>query len=116
MSGRNLKQHIADRVRLARKEAGFTQTQLATVLGLHRVAITNIESGQRDISATELVMLAETLGVSVGWLACEAETAKQTELSAWKAGYLEASLVALRAAEKLHARARQPSATKAVTP
>src|SRR4051794_34630206 len=59
---------IAGRLRLARERAGLTQGQVAKILGLHRPSISEIEAGRRSVSAEELDLLAETYGVSVGWL------------------------------------------------
>ncbi len=42
-----------------------TQEDVAQVLGVHRVAVTEIEAGRRKLSAVELVLLAEWLGCPV---------------------------------------------------
>ena len=66
-----LKQQIAGRMRVARENAGLSQGQVARLLGVHRPTISQIEAGQRRVSADELPKLAKLYGVSVGWLTCE---------------------------------------------
>lgn len=62
---------IAARVREARVAAGLTQGQVARLLGLHRPSVTEIEAGNRAVSAEELVRLASLYDVDVAWLAGE---------------------------------------------
>jgi transcriptional regulator with XRE-family HTH domain len=62
-------QQIANRLRLAREQAGLSQGQVASKLSLHRPAISEIEAGRRKVSAEELVSFAELYGVDVNWLA-----------------------------------------------
>jgi transcriptional regulator with XRE-family HTH domain len=59
---------IAERLKEARKLAGVSQGYVATILGLHRPSISEIEAGNRRVSADELVRLAEIYDVSVAWL------------------------------------------------
>jgi transcriptional regulator with XRE-family HTH domain len=59
---------IASRLREARKIAGFSQSQVAKILGLHRPSISEAEAGNRRVSAEELVKLAELYDVSATWL------------------------------------------------
>ena len=59
------------RLREARKMAGLSQGQVAQMLGLHRPSITEIEAGNRRVSAQELVQLAEIYDVSTSWLLSE---------------------------------------------
>ena len=51
--------HYTDVAREAREYLGYTQEQIADVLGLSRPAITLIESGERKVSAVELKKLAK---------------------------------------------------------
>jgi transcriptional regulator with XRE-family HTH domain len=51
-------------VRQFRKDAGLTQTELATRVGLGRTSITNIELGQQHLSLHLLYALASALGTS----------------------------------------------------
>jgi transcriptional regulator with XRE-family HTH domain len=64
--------HIAERLKEARKLAGISQGNVATLLGLHRPSVSEIESGNRRVSAEELVRMAEIYDVSVAWLLGEA--------------------------------------------
>lgn len=59
---------IASRIREARKMAGLSQTQVAKMLGLHRPSISEIEAGNRSVSAEEIARLAEIFDVSASWL------------------------------------------------
>lgn len=63
---------IAQRLKKARELAGLSQRQVADILGLHRPSVSEIEAGNRRVSAEELVRLAETYDVSVAWLLGEA--------------------------------------------
>lgn len=59
---------IAERLRLARKQAGLSQGQVARLLNKHRPTISEIEAGRRRVSAEELAELARLYEVSVAWL------------------------------------------------
>lgn len=59
---------IANRIREARKMAGLSQAQVAKMLSLHRPSISEIEAGNRSVSAEEMAKLAEIFDVSVSWL------------------------------------------------
>lgn len=63
---------IGERIREARKLAGLSQGQLAKLMQLHRPTISEIEAGNRRVSAEELGQFGEHLDVSVGWLVGEA--------------------------------------------
>ena len=69
---------IAARPREARKAAGLSQGQVAKLLQMHRPTISEIEAGNRRVSAEELVKFAETYDVTVSWLLGEA--AEQLEM------------------------------------
>lgn len=69
---------IATRLREARKMAGLSQGQVARLLGMHRPTISEIEAGNRRVSAEELSKFAEMYDVTVSWLL--AETADQLEV------------------------------------
>ncbi len=66
------RQQIAERLKEARKFAGLSQGQVAKLLGLHRPSITEMESGNRRVSADELARLAAIYDVAVAWLVGEA--------------------------------------------
>jgi len=59
---------LAERLRLAREQAGLSQGQVAKQLGLHRPSISEIEAGRRNVSAHELASFSQLYGVSVEWL------------------------------------------------
>lgn len=67
------RERIADRLREARALAGLSQAQAADKLKLQRPAISEIESGNRKVSADELLMFAAVYKVSTNWLLCQDE-------------------------------------------
>lgn len=62
------KQIIASRLREARKLAGHSQGQVARMLNMHRPTISDIEAGNRSVSAEELARFAEAYDVGMEWL------------------------------------------------
>jgi transcriptional regulator with XRE-family HTH domain len=56
---------IGKRIALLRKSKGFTQEELAEHLGIHRTILTQIELGNRDLSAIELKKIADILHISL---------------------------------------------------
>jgi Zn-dependent peptidase ImmA (M78 family)/transcriptional regulator with XRE-family HTH domain len=67
----DLGRRIAD----ARTESGMTQAELAASIGLERTALVRIESGERKVSATELVAIAASLDRPVDWFFTESPAA-----------------------------------------
>lgn len=67
----DLGRRIAD----ARTEAGTSQADLAADIGLERTALVRIESGERKVSATELVAIAGALDRPVDWFFTESPVA-----------------------------------------
>ena len=63
---------FAERLKEARKLAGLSQGHVAKMLGLHRPSVTEMEAGNRRVTADELARLAEIYDVSVVWLLGEA--------------------------------------------
>jgi transcriptional regulator with XRE-family HTH domain len=63
---------LVERLKEARKLAGLSQGQVAKILGLHRPSVSEMEAGNRRVSATELARIAEIYDVSVAWLLGEA--------------------------------------------
>lgn len=59
---------LAERLRLAREQAGLSQGQVARMLKMHRPTISEIEAGRRRVTVEELASFADTYEVSVGWL------------------------------------------------
>lgn len=62
---------IAQRIRVARENAGLSQGQAAKILGIHRPSLTEAEQGRRKVSAAELAEMAKLYRVGAGWLTCE---------------------------------------------
>src|SRR5258708_397633 len=59
---------IASRIREARKAAGLSQGQVARLLGLQRPSVSEMEAGNRRVSADEITRLAELFDVRSSWL------------------------------------------------
>lgn len=70
---------IAARLREARKAAGLSQGQVAKLLQMHRPTITEIEAGNRRVSAEELATFAGTYDVTVAWLIGDSSEQLQTD-------------------------------------
>nr|WP_275422671.1 XRE family transcriptional regulator [Actinocatenispora thailandica] len=58
---------LGARLASARRQAGMTQAQLATIAHLDRSALAKIESGTRQVSALELARLATALDARIEW-------------------------------------------------
>ncbi len=63
---------IRARLRAAREAAGLSQGQVAKLMGMHRPTISEMEAGNRRISAEELAKLADLYDAKVTWLLGEA--------------------------------------------
>lgn len=63
---------LAERLKEAHRLAGLSQGHVAKMLGLHRPSVSEMETGNRRVSADELARLAEIYDVSVAWLLGEA--------------------------------------------
>jgi len=59
---------IAVRLKEARRLSGLSQGQVAKMLGLHRPAVSEIEAGNRRVSADELSQLCEIYDVNTNWV------------------------------------------------
>lgn len=60
-----LSNKIAKKIKILRKARGYTQQQLADLLGVQRATISNYEIGRRSPHIKELARLAEILGVNL---------------------------------------------------
>jgi len=67
------KLQIAQRLRLARENAGLSQGQIAKMMGLHRPSVSEMEAGRRNVSSEEISRLAGIYKVDVSWLTCTEE-------------------------------------------
>ncbi len=70
---------IASRLREARKMAGLSQGHVAKILEMHRPTISEIEAGNRRVSAEELSRFAEIYDVTVSWLLAESPEQLDTD-------------------------------------
>lgn len=59
--------------------AGLSQGQVAKLLEMHRPSISEIEAGNRRVSAEELSKFADTYDVTVSWIL--GDTAEQLEVN-----------------------------------
>jgi transcriptional regulator with XRE-family HTH domain len=81
---------LSTRLKQAREAAGLSQGQVAKLLGIHRPTLSNIEAGERKVTAGELKLFAETYKVSTEWLLDEATKAdSQIKLAARKLSALK---------------------------
>lgn len=64
---------IASRLKDARRMAGLSQAQVANILGLQRPSVSEMEAGNRKVTAEEIAQLAELYDVSASWLLGEGE-------------------------------------------
>lgn len=62
----------ATRLKEARRLAGLSQGQVAAMMKLHRPSVSEIEAGNRRVSAEELSRLAEIYDVSIGFITGDA--------------------------------------------
>jgi Zn-dependent peptidase ImmA (M78 family)/DNA-binding XRE family transcriptional regulator len=68
-------EELGRRIAEARSDCGMTQADLASGIGLERTALVRLEAGDRKVSATELVALAEALGRPIDWFFTESPPA-----------------------------------------
>lgn len=68
MTDQEKRKLIAERIKEARRLAGLSQGQVAVMLGLHRPSVTEIEAGNRAVSAAELSKMAGIFEVSLSYL------------------------------------------------
>lgn len=59
---------VGERIKQRRLELGWTQDQLCTKAGLSKSFLSDLENGKRSISASNLLDVARTLGVSLDYL------------------------------------------------
>jgi Zn-dependent peptidase ImmA (M78 family)/transcriptional regulator with XRE-family HTH domain len=66
-----MREQIAARLRAARESLGFTQTEVAKALGVHRPTISEIEAGRRTVTTEELYEFARIYVTPVSTLLSE---------------------------------------------
>jgi Zn-dependent peptidase ImmA (M78 family)/DNA-binding XRE family transcriptional regulator len=59
------KKELINNLHQARKNSGLSQNEVAAYLGIPRTAISQIETGNRDVSALELAKLADLYGYKI---------------------------------------------------
>jgi len=72
------REKIAERLKEARISSGLSQAQAAKQLGLQRPAISEIEAGNRKVSAEEIIQFANLFKVDSNWLLLK-DSVQETE-------------------------------------
>lgn len=70
---------VGDRIRLVRESKGLTQDQLAASAGISKSFVSEVENGKRNISAQNLLRIANAMGASVEYLLRGVSAAPQEE-------------------------------------
>lgn len=65
---------LGEAIREIRKARGFSQEQLGLEAGLDRTYVGGVERGERNLSYSSLMRIAEALGVTVSVIVARAET------------------------------------------
>ncbi|BBT39052.1 XRE family transcriptional regulator [Pseudomonas putida] len=60
--------NLSQRIKMARKHAGLTQSELAEIVGIAQTAVSQLESG-KTLRSTYLVQIAQACSVNSLWLA-----------------------------------------------
>ena len=76
----NQRDKIAERLKLAREQAGLSQNQVAKLLTWSRPTVSNLESAQRKLSSEEAISLAELYKVRLNWLLATTDDEEPAEL------------------------------------
>ncbi len=81
--------NLSERIKLARKKAGLTQSGLAESVGIAQTAISQLESG-KTLRSSYLIQIAQACGVNSAWLASgEGEMHSPEDFSTSLSGLLE---------------------------
>ncbi|MEW7009513.1 helix-turn-helix domain-containing protein [Lentilitoribacter sp. EG35] len=59
---------IGSRIRWLRNQTGQSQDQLASVIGMSRPALVNMEQGRQNITEQNIKLICKHFGVSADWL------------------------------------------------
>ncbi|TPE62628.1 helix-turn-helix domain-containing protein [Sandaracinobacter neustonicus] len=70
---------IPARLRAAREAAGLSQGQVAKLMNMHRPTISEMEAGNRRITADELAKLADLYDTKLSWLMGDAPDRAATD-------------------------------------
>ena len=81
MNGNTLDKNatIPARLRAAREAAGLSQGQVAKLMKMHRPTISEMEAGNRRITADELAKLADLYDTKLSWLLGDAAERAATD-------------------------------------
>ena len=71
---------LGDKIQNARKEQSITQAELAADLGISRSYLSQLESGDRNIKATQLMQIAQLLDVDFSYFSSRSEEKLQNDL------------------------------------
>lgn len=80
---------LGKRLKNLREKTRFTQEEVAKMLGVQRLVITNIENGSRKITAEELYMFSKIYGLSMEELYTGED--KEKEIAKFSRGFDELS-------------------------
>lgn len=61
-------ERFGERVRVLRKESGYSQESFAAVCGLDRTYIGGIERGERNVALRNIETIAQALGITLAEL------------------------------------------------
>ncbi len=61
-------EHFKEKIKTARKQAGYTQKEVENITGIARNTISRLENGTREPSLENLGILADFYEVSTDWL------------------------------------------------
>jgi transcriptional regulator with XRE-family HTH domain len=64
----NLQRSLGRRIRELRSEQGWTQEQFAEFCGLHRTYVGHVERGEKNVSLSTVLRVANALGVRISAL------------------------------------------------
>lgn len=70
---------LPTRLRAAREAAGLSQGQVAKLMNMHRPTISEMEAGNRRITADELAKLADLYDTKLSWLLGDAPERAATD-------------------------------------
>ncbi|EOI3570789.1 helix-turn-helix domain-containing protein [Cronobacter dublinensis] len=75
----NIKEILAENIRLHRGINNLSQEQLAEISGLHRTYIGSVERKERNVTLSTLICLAKALNTSVPNLLTKQEAGNEQE-------------------------------------
>lgn len=59
---------VGDRIKKRRKDLGLSQQDICSRVGLSKSFFSELESGKRNVSSSNLLSIGRVLGVSLDWL------------------------------------------------